>query len=191
MVAAHLNPVRYAPLASCEQRLLRNNQVITGVWSHAGATAGGTRVEWADGADLRFFFAADEGWHWSSTSAMMFRRPVLTAIRPNFSIGHHGDLDAYLAPGAHMLGGSMFLRSPLVYRGLHSANDWLREDTWGQFQTSKAPCRGRERRAQVRAAIIANGYGNDLTRASVKKRKLHHRLRRSILKRWNRFVLRK
>jgi len=188
MLAAHLNRIRCVPLVSCEQMFLRGDQVISGVVTgHAGKLlAEDDRVGRMVLPELRFFPAASEKWHWSSTSGMMFRRPVLNAIRPHRAFDYRGDLDAYAAPGAHMLGGSMFLNKTLLYRGLHSANDWQREDFWSQGQRTQFPCRGAKVRADVIEAIIANGYEADLARAKHGKRTLPQRLRRSIAKRWRR-----
>jgi glycosyltransferase involved in cell wall biosynthesis len=114
MVAAHQNPIRYGALVSCEQYLLRNNQVITGVQTAhmARIKLDGRAPGETIGSDLRFISAETPGWHWSTTSGMMFRRPALEAMRPHRELGYRGDADAYLAPGAHMLGGSMFLSKP-------------------------------------------------------------------------------
>lgn len=195
MVAAHLNPIRSVPLISCEQKLLRDNQVISGVVtgqsaSRADDCTGPTMMEW-DGelwrlrsSQLRHFPAADTKWRWSSTSGMMFRRPELTAIRPHRTLEYRRQLDAWLAPGAHMLGGSMFLSKALIYRGLHNGNSWLREDGRG----AKLPSIGAKVRADVREAIIANGFEADLARAARARRTLSQRLRRSAAKRWRRWM---
>lgn len=200
MVAAHLNPIRSAPLVSCEQMLLRNNQVISGVVTgHASACAESateqpTMMQW-DGqrwrlmsSSLRNFHAADAKWRWSSTSGMMFRRPALLATRPQGPIAYRRQLDAWIAPGAHMLGGSMFLNKALVYRGIHGGNSWLREDVWGHTQGARLPSVGAQIRADVREAIIANGYEADLVRAKQAKRNLPQRLKRSLAKRWRRWL---
>jgi glycosyltransferase involved in cell wall biosynthesis len=190
MVAAHLNPIRYCPLIACDQHLMRNDQVITGVQTaHASrfmleGIEVGTRV----GELLRWFPANLPGWHWSTTSSMMFRRPALMAMRPNKPLAYKRQIDAYLAPGAHMLGGSMFLSRPLIYRGVHAGNGWQREDVWGQSQAPKLTSIGKQCRADVEEAIIANGYGRDLERAKLGKRKLPQRLRRSLAKRWGRWM---
>jgi glycosyltransferase involved in cell wall biosynthesis len=190
MVAAHVNPIRAVPLVSCEQMLLRGNAVISGVVTgHASKLlADDDRVGHCRLPDLRFFPAMDTKWNWSSTSGMMFRRPALIALRPHRPLGYRGDLDAWVAPGAHMLGGSMFLNRPLIYRGIHGDNDWLREDFWSQSQRPKFEPRGAKVRADVIEAIIANGYEADLARARQGKRTLPQRLRRSMEKRWRRWL---
>jgi len=189
MVAAHLNPVRAVPLISCEQMLVRNNEVITGVVTgHPSREMDGEVIGTAVSDALRFFPKSDGKWLWSSTSGMMFRRPVLNAMRPHRPLGYKGDLDAWIAQGAHMLGGSMFLSKTLLYRGLHEANDWLRPDFWSRSQVSKLPHRAEGVRADVREAIIANGYERDLVRARAGKRNLAQRLRRSLQKRLDRLA---
>ncbi len=190
MVAAHLNRVRFVPLISCEQHLMRDSEIITGVATgHAGKALTGDDLPGVHVApDLRWFPAEIDKWHWSSTSGMMFRRPALKAMRPRRELGYKRQIDAYLAPGAHMLGGSMFLNKPLIYRSVHENNGWLREDVFGQSQAPKLTPMGSKCRADVREAIIANGYGMDLARAARGKRTLAQRLRRSIAKRWNRWL---
>jgi glycosyltransferase involved in cell wall biosynthesis len=189
MVAAHLNPIRYCPLIACDQHLLRNNQVITGVQTSHRASpmdglAFGPRVDHL----LRWFPASLPGWHWSTTSSMMFRRPALLAMRPNKTLGYKRQIDAYLAPGAHMLGGSMFLMKALIYRGVHDDNSWQRGDVWGQSQQPKGPVMGAQCRADVIEAIIANGYEGDLARAKQGKRTAIQRWKRSLDKRWRRWT---
>jgi len=188
MVAAHLNPVRFVPLISCDQHLMRGGEVITGVATgHASKVLIDGELPGIAVTDvLRFFPAMIDKWHWSSTSGMMFRRPALAAMRPRRELGYKRQIDAYLAPGAHMLGGSMFLMRPLIYRMVHANNSWLREDVWGQSQSPKLAPMGAQCRADVREAIIANGYEADLARAKQGKRNLAQRLRRSIAKRWRR-----
>lgn len=190
MVAAHLNRVRFVPLISCEQHLMRGSEIITGVATgHAGKALAGDDLPGVHVApDLRWFSAAIDKWHWSSTSGMMFRRPALKAMRPRRELGYKRQIDAYLAPGAHMLGGSMFLNKPLIYRSVHENNGWLREDLFGQSQAPKLTPMGSKCRADVREAIIANGYEMDLARATRGKRTLAQRLRRSFAKRWNRWL---
>ena len=208
MVAAHLNPIRAVPLISCEQRLLRGDQLISGVVTghaaarqQADADDGRPTILHTDGPEyedapewrheklvLRYFPPTDTKWRWSSTSGMMFRRPVLKALRPHRDLGYKGDLDAWLAPGVHALGGSMFLNRPLLYRGIHGDNDWIWEDFWATSQRTKLPCRGAKVRADAMEAIIANGYELDLARAKRGKRTMAQRLRRSFAKRWRKLT---
>jgi len=190
MVAAHCNPIRYGALVSCEQYLLQDDQVVTGVQTAHMARlklGGAAPGEWI-GPDLRFIPSDAPGWHWSTTSGMMFRRAALEAMRPRRKLGYRGDADAYLAPGAHALGSSMFLAKALMYRGVHADNDWLRRDVIGMLQVPKRTVVGKARRADVIEAIIANDYGADLARATHGKRSLPARLKRSFLKRWRRLA---
>lgn len=190
MVAAHLNPIRYCPLIACDQHLMRGNEVITGVQSaHASRFKLDGVEPGAEVADrLRWFPPNLPGWHWATTSSMMFRRPALLVMRPNKPLPYKRQLDAYLAPGAHMLGGSMFLMRPLIYRGVHDDNSWQRGDVWGHSQVPKGPLMGVQCRADVTEAIIANGFGADLARAQRGKRNLPQRLMRSIAKRLDRLA---
>jgi glycosyltransferase involved in cell wall biosynthesis len=190
MLTAHLNPALICALVCCEQMLLRNDQVITGVQTgHIAKTLSDDGLMPAEIAPtLRFFPAATPGWHWSTTSSMMFRRPVLEAMQPNKTLGYKRQIDAYIAPGAHMLGGSMFFTKPLIYRGVHEDNSWQRGDVFGHRQRPKGPLMGQQCRADVIEAIIANGYEADLARAKQGKRNLRQRLTRSIAKRWRKLT---
>ena len=49
----------------------------------------------------------------------MFRRAALNLMRPYRPLGYKIQADAYLAQGAHLLGGTLFLTKPLIYRGIH------------------------------------------------------------------------
>lgn len=190
MIAAHCNPIRYGALVSCEQFLLQGDQVVTGVQTaHMARLKLGDAApgEWI-GPDLRFIPADAPGWHWSTTSGMMFRRDALEAMRPRRKLGYRGDADAYLAPGAHALGSSMFLAKALMYRGVHADNDWLRRDVIGMLQVPKRAVVGKARRADALEAIIANGYEADLARAKRGKRTMSQRLRRSFAKRLHRWA---
>ena len=189
MVAAHNNMVRHVPLIACEQMLLRGDQVISGVVTgHTFKVTIGDDAGIKVLAFLHYFPAVSEKWHWSSTSGMMFRRPALNAVRPKGEIKWKRQLDAWLAPGAHMLGGSMFLNKRLVYRGVHADNSWIRGDVFGMGQSARMESVGAEIRAEVREAIIANGYEADLARAKRGKRTMSQRLRRSFAKRLDRLM---
>lgn len=190
MVAAHNNVVRHVSLISCEQMLLlRGDQLISGVvtgHSFKAVMGDDTGIRVLD--HLHYFPATNEKWPWSSTSGMMFRRPALNAVRPNGGIRWKRQLDAWLAPGAHMLGGSMFLNKRLVYRGVHADNSWIRADVLGMGQSARMASVGAEIRADVREAIIANGHEADLARAKRGKRTMAQRLGRSFAKRWARLT---
>lgn len=186
MLRAHLNPIRIVPLICCEQYLMQNDQVISGVQTGHPSKLLSDCGDVRDIAipELTYFQASPKGWFWSSTSSMMFRRAALMAIKPHRRLAYRRAIDAYLAPGAHMLGGSMFLHERLVYRMVHDENSWLNKDIGWQGRRPKGEYIGALCRADVTEAIIANGYGDEMARAQGGKRKLHQRLKRSIAKRW-------
>lgn len=194
MVRAHLNEVIYCPIACCDQRLLAGESLLTGCYSHHQRQfvlkGGTTDIPPDPAARLLHIPAAVSGWHWSSTSAMMFRRAALRYLRPNKRLGYRGSADSYLANGAHMLGGTLFLTRPLVYRSLHPDNAYLTQHVFASAQ-NKRKSYGEERTleciADVAAAIEANGGGAHLVRQTPLKRKGPlRRLWRSIGKRWRR-----
>lgn len=185
MLAAHLNPIRIVPLVSCEQYLIKNDEVISGVLSRhpSRLLADKADVREVNLPQLSYFKASQTGWQWSSTSGMMFRRDALMAIKPNRPLAYRREMDAYLAPGVHMLGGSMFLHERLVYRSVHDDNSWLSKDIgWHEWEPRRETL-GPLCRADVIEMIIANGHGAKLAQAKTGKRNLFQRLGRSFMKR--------
>lgn len=141
MLAVHLNRFAFSALACCDQYLYQIGEgIITGTertnWLETFATG-------ADAAEQDFFEShgfhrfvtpLEAGWHWSSTSSMMFRTEALRLIRPGRELAYKGQGDDYCANGAHMLGGSLLLREPLVYRGLHDRNDFISRHVMSMWQ---------------------------------------------------------
>lgn len=141
MLAVHLNRFAFAALACCDQYLYQiGDGIITGTertnWletSAAGADAAEQEVFRNNGFH-RFVTPLEAGWHWSSTSSMMFRTEALRLIRPGRDLAYKGQGDDYCANGAHMLGGSLLLREPHVYRGLHDRNDFISRHVMSMWQ---------------------------------------------------------
>ena len=144
MLAVHLNPRLFCPIVSCDQYFLNlRGGVITGTSADDGAerfapeTIMAERTTFESFGFHRFVSPEQPGWHWTSTSSMMFRRAALNLLRPVRALGYNNAFDGYCAQGAHMMGGSLFLREPLVYRGLHDHNDFLRSSIFSMYQTRK------------------------------------------------------
>lgn len=68
---------------------------------------------------------------------MMFRRAALNALRPDRELAYKRAFDAYMAQGAHQLGGTLFYSEPLIYRRLHKDNSWITADIYSSSQNKK------------------------------------------------------
>jgi glycosyltransferase involved in cell wall biosynthesis len=175
MVKAHLNETVFCPIACCDQKYLRLEEGLI-----TGTTKGG--IWWKkkltypvqidnkdpdDGA-LLFFPATDSRWLWTTTSALMVRRSAAKLLVPNRPLGYNS-LDSYLAFGAHFLGGTLFLEKPLVYRGLHSRNDYIAETLFSMFQ-NKARDGAPKRTPQCRRDVVESLFRNGVTQVMAPKR---------------------
>lgn len=198
MLAAHMNDTVFAPIACCDQRIVRETgEVISGIYSPLPLEMLGGRTEkWVEiparPVDRLLYVAQHvSGWPWTSTSAMMFRRPALELLRPRKRLSYWGAADSYLATGAHSIGGTLRITAPLVDRTAHANNAWLTE---GVFASTQAKRRdggvevGHIARVDVAEAIRANGGGHYLNRTKTGRLPLFKRLGRSISKRVARFV---
>lgn len=135
-LAGHLHPGLFCPVVCSDQYLLKGDAVISATTGKRGSL---------DSRDeLSFTHASVPGWHWTSTSSLMLRRTALEYLRPHKPIitargVEKKALDAYLAPGAHRLGGTIFISKPLVYRSIHADNSYLCGDLCTSFQSSARP----------------------------------------------------
>jgi glycosyltransferase involved in cell wall biosynthesis len=198
-LATHLNRTVVCPIVSTDQYTVHNAQITTA--SHSGQKIRQCKRIGSKAFDVTqddpyvlYFRAEERGWFWSSTSAMMFRRAALKYLRPHKQLLYKGSADAYLAPGAHLLGGTLLLAKPLVYRMLHHENRYIRTDFFSTFQNKiredrrdwSGQCRAdviealEHRKASISPAALAVWTG-----MQQKKPGLAQRLRRSILKRWH------
>ncbi len=141
MLALHLNSWVFCPVASCDQYLLN---------LHAGLVSGTSyhdnrlelspediekeMAQYASFGFHKFTPPTEPGWHWTSTSSIMFRTDALRHIKPFKTLLYKGSADDYFAQGAHMMGGSLFLRQSLVYRGLHQNNYFMTGPIFSVFQ---------------------------------------------------------
>jgi hypothetical protein len=195
MLKAHLNDTVLCPVVGCGQRPLKSGAVIGGTLMphklrHCSETLNGLRKISSDDTDyLLYFPAAVQGvWGWPSTSSMMFRRSGLNFMRPYKALAYKRALDSYLAQGAHMLGGALFLTKPLVYRGVHDKNSWLSDTIFATGQIlnhDRAERRYEQARVDVLAALLHNGAAKHLAKGPSKMPR-SKRWRRSIEKRWRR-----
>jgi hypothetical protein len=64
---------------------------------------------------------------------MMVRRLAAKLLVPNKNLGYNS-LDSYLGFGAHFLGGTLILEKALVYRGIHSENDYISDNLFSMVQ---------------------------------------------------------
>jgi len=208
-VAGHLNDTVYCPVLSTDQYFMANGSVIAGTFTHQ-------RLHFVDNergisvipdqpkARLLYYSSGWGGWHWGSTSSLMFRRGALELMRPPASktrneawAGGPGypAVDSYLAQGAHRMGGTLFLTRSLVYRAVHPDNAYLINRVISlSHQESKydGPENSRRCLELALAAIKANGGEALLHQAKAQRRRrgLFARLGRSFAKRWRRWTAR-
>jgi glycosyltransferase involved in cell wall biosynthesis len=142
-VGAHLDDAFFCPQVSTDQYCATEHGLTTGTYmAHLGLrrTAFETAnlrgfARNAEAPDRIFFAPWWNDWLWSSTSAIVFRRSALKYLRPHRPLAYRRAADAYLASGAHMLGGTLFLLKPLVYRRMHSCNSFLTGDLFSMDQS--------------------------------------------------------
>jgi glycosyltransferase involved in cell wall biosynthesis len=193
MLAVHLNETVFCPLASSDQRLVRENgEPITGIYSQLRLRMlEGDEIPERTADQLLYFPARESGWHWASTSSLMFRRPALSLLRPHKKLSYPGAADSYLANGAHALGGTLRLTCPLVDRTVHSSNAFLTDLVFSSLQPKRREGRaefGYQARMDSREAIVANGGAHYLARGRSGRRGLFRRLGNSIAKRARRLA---
>jgi glycosyltransferase involved in cell wall biosynthesis len=189
----HFNEAVFCPLLCTEQKLLDEHGLVSGVYGWRNLSmlprAGNAFVVGDIQPRLLYIPAEENGWHWTSTSAMMFRRSALSYLQPRKQLPYKGSADSYIAQGLHLLGGTLLLTKPLVYRMLHDDNAWIRKDIFSSLHDKKKTYgeeRSRECLADVLEAISANGGAALLPRENrtVARRRLSARLSRSFEKRW-------
>ena len=141
MVKAHLNESVFCSVVSCEEQLFSvEAALVTGTWKGrltARERRGNAPMLLAKDGDwsLTFFPFKRRQWLWSSSSGIMVRRSALNLLVPKNTISYSA-LDAYLANGAHFLGGTLFYSRPLVYRGIHATNTYQPEKIVSMQQRS-------------------------------------------------------
>jgi len=144
-LTTHLDAGILCPLVSTDQILATKRGVIgSGLRANfriATARSVGNYFELEPSQQPRVFYipAKVPGWHWTSTTALMFRRAALNYLRPHKPLAYKGCADGYLAQGAHVLGGTLFLQKPLVFRTLHEKNSWISDEIFSSFQDKQRP----------------------------------------------------
>ncbi len=130
LLRAHLNPLTIAALAACEMGIFRVGQGAlfrdtTGFRRRAQAKGRlrAYELNLAEHGFSAYYPPWEPGWHWATTSGLMFRRDALELIRPTNFPGHMKiSADAYCAHGAHIIGGTLFVDKLLSWRGIHASN---------------------------------------------------------------------
>jgi hypothetical protein len=127
MVSIHLNPYAYAGMACCDQLYIEHERQITGVyiWQKSENAFRGVDVTAQPTYTMRLYNWCDNTWPWSSTSSMMFRRSVVSLLRPRRNFDYKGEIDSYLASGARYLGFTIVFDKPLVSRSIHLKNAFM------------------------------------------------------------------
>ena len=146
MLAVHLSPAIYCPLVCCDQFLLRVGDGIISSTQYDNGTpvfdpdrTEREQINFERTGFHRYVRPTENGWPWATTSSMLFRTDALKLIRPTKKLAYVGQGDAYCANGAHMMGGSILLSEPLVYRGLHQKNDFISESVFSIFRPQAKP----------------------------------------------------
>ncbi len=145
MLKAHLNRYVYAPIACCDQALRRaGGDVLTQTIIHnrigGPGDSGGEPIHRSGdcAADNLTYFAPDcTGWYWTSTSSLVFRRDAVNLLRPHRKLEYCDNADSYLSLANHMMGGTLFLEEPLLYRGIHNKNAWYKEQVISVYQNDQ------------------------------------------------------
>jgi glycosyltransferase involved in cell wall biosynthesis len=186
-LAAHHHTSLFCPVVCTDQFMLKDGQVISGTTAKRGAfmRAG------AEQNVLSFIPAHTPGWHWSSTSSMMLRRAALNYLRPHKPIitcrgVEKRALDSYLAPGAHQLGGTIFIKKPLIYRGIHANNSFISDNLCTSFQSAARPgaiAVTTDLAAYLKEVLNING-APAIKNAPKTRKQLLAKWRRSFDKRW-------
>ena len=184
-LAAHLNPSVICPIVCTDQFLLGEHGIIAGgsAWHKQGRLSEGG-IETGHG--LSFIPPHVGGWHWTSTSSIMFRRSALIFLRPIKQL-YLRSADAYLASGAHLLGGTIFLHRPLIYRQIHDRNSYISAaiiSSRCDHKRADADVPSGERcKDDALEALIANGAPLPPAQDEPRKMRLLAKWRRSIDKR--------
>lgn len=167
MLKLHLHPKIYCPSVSCDQFLMPIGKgITTGTQFKNGLQRMGTDQEAEEDTTFSrygfhvFLPPPENRWLWATTSSFLFRTDALNLLRPNKPLPYKGQGDAWYANGAHMLGGTILLREPLVYRGLHGHNDFISNRIFSMWQVHEregAVAMSDEVKIDVVQAFIQNG----------------------------------
>jgi len=144
-LAAHLNLHVMTPIVCSDQVLVTKRGPIGSGQQFAmyrpAMSSRGVALEIPEGQNpsLLFFDASVPGWHYTSTSSMMFRRTAINYMKPQKALLYKRCVDSYLARGCHLLGGTLFLGKALVYRMLHENNSFISDAIYASSQDKGRP----------------------------------------------------
>ena len=189
-LAVHLNEIISCPIVSTDQRLFTENGLIsvgyrTNIRLRECKKKNGIFVIESQPYRTYYIPANIHGWHWSTTSAMMFRRAAVNYLRPHKPLPFKNNFDTYMAQGSHMLGGTLFYTKPLIYRMIHGRNDWHTNQFYSSFQPrnhSRVVDPGGIAKKLAREALLRNNAPSQLP--PIKRSSLLSKWKRSIVKRW-------
>jgi glycosyltransferase involved in cell wall biosynthesis len=161
-IRAHLDPAGAAAV-SCSFMAIVDEQsrIVAGAQSNFRAgdprqhdTPARTLTVVDDDPTLVFVGRGGTGWIWSTTSAMVFRRDAVDVIRPASGEAIRISADAYLAPAAHIVGGTVRLEKCLGRYRIHRDNGWAHGRLLGDGQPMGRIDAQREK--AVRRALMAH-----------------------------------
>lgn len=161
-IRAHLNPAGAAAV-SCSYMAVVDEQSRIVAGAQSNFRIGDPRHHDAperrlsvvdDDPTLVFVGRGATGWIWSTTSAMVFRRDAVDAIRPESGEAIRISADAYLAPAAHIVGGTVRLEKRLGRYRIHPDNGWAHGRLIGAGQPMGAV--NPEREKAVRRALVVH-----------------------------------
>lgn len=191
-LAAHLNQTVVCPMVCTDQYTLVNGEVTTAVQARhrlkqlIGRARNAPICIDSQEPHLLFLPAKLQGWHWTSTSSFMFRRAALQYLRPHKPPSSKIYADGYLARGLHLIGGSLFLMKPLVYRTLHESNSLISKNIFSSLQQKNrlgAPVSTDPRHDDLIEALRRN-HAPLLATLTEKKKGVIARWHRSLAKRF-------
>lgn len=174
MLAAHLNPLRVAAVATCEMGRYRVgggvlSRTYTGFRQKALAEDKLDVIEqnFRQYGYSKYYNPWETGWLWSNTSGLMIRKDALRIIRPNGLADHfqHSG-DVYCAYGAHMIGGTIFVDQLLSWRGVHDENTAHPSSLLSDRQSALKPSfksEANDVKDAIIHALLQNGISDYLT----------------------------
>jgi glycosyltransferase involved in cell wall biosynthesis len=140
----YLNPYIYVPMAACDQMFMSGSQQLTGLYrsrpmasDDEGGSGNQIEVDAPVSYTIRYVGWKVHHWPWTATSGMMFRRDALRLLQPRHPLPTKGCADSFLAQGSRFLGGTIVYDKHLVFRGVHTKNDYLGGSVLSSKQDNK------------------------------------------------------
>ena len=165
MMSTHTTSRMMGPVACCSQYLVKNGSIMSTFTRNIRQNPN-LRV-----LDVNCLTPGREDWKWevlyasrengrhffTSTVSLMFRRPALQFLRPHRELIMRNDADTLLGTGTHIMGGTLYLDEPLVYRLLHENNDWIDQDLFSSIlPQGKRPTRSQETLSETIDVLLHN-----------------------------------